>query len=165
MKKLAEYIGTSKVVCLNSQTASAEMTLRLLGIGPGDEVIVPAYTYTASASVINHVGAKIVMIDVDADSFELDYDAIADKITERTKAIIPVDLGGRMCDYDRIYEAIESKKHLFRSNNELQDLYNRVIVIADSAHGLGAMRKGKMSGQVADFTTFSFHGVKLLTYC
>jgi dTDP-4-amino-4,6-dideoxygalactose transaminase len=140
-----------------------EMTLRLLGIGPGDEVIVPAYTYTASASVINHVGAKIVMIDVDADSFELDYDAIADKITERTKAIIPVDLGGRMCDYDRIYEAIESKKHLFRSNNELQDLYNRVIVIADSAHGLGAMRKGKMSGQVADFTTFSFHGVKFLT--
>lgn len=128
-------------------------------------MIVPAYTYTASASVINHVGAKIVMIDVDADSFELDYDAIADKITERTKAIIPVDLGGRMCDYDRIYEAIESKKHLFRSNNELQDLYNRVIVIADSAHGLGAMRKGKMSGQVADFTTFSFHGVKLLTYC
>lgn len=162
-QKIADYIGTSRAVCLNSQTAAAELTLRILGIGPGDEVIVPAYTYTASASVIEHVGAKIVMIDVAPDSFELNYDGIEEIITERTKAIIPVDIGGRMCDYERILEAVNRKKALFHAKNELQKLYNRVIIIADSAHGFGACRNNIKSGQAADFTTFSFHAVKNLT--
>lgn len=160
---IAQYVGTSRAVALNSQTAAAEMTLRVLGIGPGDEVIVPAYTYTASASVVEHVGAKIVMLDIKEDTFEINYDAIADAITEKTKAIIPVDIGGRICDYDRIYTAIESKRDLFKANNDIQKLYNRVIVVADSAHGFGAMYKGKHSGTFADFTTFSFHAVKNLT--
>ncbi len=162
-KNIAKYIGTNRVACFSSQTAAAEMTLRILGIGPGDEVIVPAYTYTASASVIDHVGAKIVMVDVACGSYEIDYDAIADAITPKTKVIIPVDIGGVMCDYDKIYTALYSRKKLFRVNNELQALYNRIIIAADSAHGFGAMRNGKKSGQVADFTTFSFHAVKNLT--
>lgn len=162
-KNIAEYLGTKRAVALNSWTASAEMTLRVLGIGPGDEVIVPAYTYTASASVIDHVGAKIVMIDITPDTFELDYNAIADAITEKTKAIIPVDLGGRICDYKKIYEAIESKKKLFKPNNDIQALYNRVITVADSAHAFGASYKGKKCGNFADFTCFSFHAVKNLT--
>lgn len=162
-KRIAEYIGNKYAVVLNSQTAAAEMTLRILGIGPGDEVIVPAYTYTASASVVAHTGAKIVMLDVSDGSFEMDYNKIAGAITEKTKAIIPVDLGGRLCDYKRIYQEIESKKKLFQPNNPLQEVYGRVIVIADSAHGFGAIQDGKKSGQLADFTTFSFHAVKNLT--
>ncbi|GMQ60444.1 DegT/DnrJ/EryC1/StrS aminotransferase family protein [Vallitalea sediminicola] len=162
-RKIAEYIGVNKAVCLNSATAAMELTLRILGIGPGDEVITSAYTYTASASVIDHVGAKIVLVDTAPDSFEMDYSKIADAITEKTKAIIPVDLAGIMCDYDEIYKVIESKKELFKANNELQEVINRVIVIADSAHGFGATRKGLKSGQVADFACFSFHAVKNLT--
>lgn len=162
-RKIAEYIGVNKAVCLNSATAAMEMTLRILGIGPGDEVITSAYTYTASASVIDHVGAKIVLVDTAPDSFEMDYSKLADAITEKTKAIIPVDLAGKMCDYDEIYRIIESKKELFKANNELQEVFNRVIVMADSAHGFGAIRKGLKSGQIADFTCFSFHAVKNLT--
>ncbi len=162
-RKIAEYIGVNKAVCLNSATAAMELTLRILGIGPGDEVITSAYTYTASASVIDHVGAKIVLVDTAPDSFEMDYSKLADSITEKTKAVIAVDLAGRICDHDAIYEVIESKKELFKSNNEIQELFNRVIVLTDSAHGFGAMRKGLVSGQIADFTCFSFHAVKNLT--
>jgi dTDP-4-amino-4,6-dideoxygalactose transaminase len=162
-QKIAEYLGVNKAVCLNSATAAMELTLRILGIGPGDEVITSAYTYTASASVIDHVGAKIVLVDVAPDSFEMDYSKLADAITERTKAIIPVDIAGKMCDYDTLYKVIESKKELFKSNNEIQNLFNRVIVLADSAHAFGAERKGMKCGQVADFTSFSFHAVKNLT--
>lgn len=162
-KKIAEYCNTSKAVALNSATAAMEMTLRLLGIGPGDEVITSAYTYSASASVITHVGAKVVLVDSGKDSFHIDYDAIADAINEKTKAIIPVDIAGVMCDYDKIYEAIESKKDLFNPSNDLQRAFGRVIVVADAAHSLGATYKGKMSGEVADFTSFSFHAVKNLT--
>ncbi len=140
-----------------------ELTLRILGIGPGDEVITSAYTYTASASVINHVGAKIVLVDVAPDSFEMDYSKLEDAITNKTKAIIPVDIAGKMCDYDKIYKVIENKKHLFESNNEIQKIFNRVIVIADAAHAFGAVQKGKSCGQVADFSCFSFHAVKNLT--
>jgi dTDP-4-amino-4,6-dideoxygalactose transaminase len=140
-----------------------ELTLRILGIGPGDEVITSAYTYTASASIIDHVGAKIVLVDVAPDSFEMDYSKVAAAITERTKAIIPVDIAGKMCDYDALYEVIESKKELFKANNEIQRLFNRVIVLADAAHAFGAERKGIKCGQVADFTSFSFHAVKNLT--
>lgn len=161
--RLAEYLGTERVVCLNSQTAAAELTLRLLGVGEGDEVIVPSYTYTATAAVAAHVGARIVMIDCAPDSFEMNYDAIADAITERTKVIIPVDLGGKLCDYDRIYAALEAKKSLYHPRNSIQSLFDRVIVVADSAHGLGASRGGVMGGNFADFTTFSFHAVKCLT--
>lgn len=162
-QKIAKYVHNSMAVCLNSQTAAAEMTLRALEIGHGDEVIVPAYTYTASASVIAHAGAKIVMVDTAPDSFEIDYSSVADAITPKTKAIIPVDIGGCMCDYGRLYDAVNSKKNIFRAGNDLQALYNRVIVVADSAHGFGAVRDGKISGQAADFTTFSFHAVKNLT--
>jgi len=162
-RKIAEYIGANKAVCLNSATAAMELTLRILGIGPGDEVITSVYTYTASASVIDHVGAKIVLVDVAPNSFEMDYSKLADAITEKTKAIIPVDIAGKMCDYDAIYKVVEGKKELFKANNEIQKLFNKVIVIADSAHGFGAERKGKKSGQVADFTCFSFHAVKNLT--
>lgn len=162
-KKIAEYVGTKKVACLNSATAGLELTLRILGIGPGDEVITSAYTYTASASVIHHVGAKIVLVDISSDSFEMDYDLVSKAITEKTKAIIPVDIGGRMCDYDRLFKVIKDKKHLFTANNELQEMFNRVIVIADAAHSFGAQQKGQKSGQVADFTSFSFHAVKNLT--
>ena len=158
-----ERRGVDKAVCLNSATSAMELTLRILGIGPGDEVITSAYTYTASASVIHHVGAKIVMVDTAPDSFEMDYDKLADVITENTKAIIPVDLAGRICDYDAVYEAINSKKNLFNASNEIQKIFDRPVVMADSAHGFGAERKGKKSGQIADFTCFSFHAVKNLT--
>lgn len=140
-----------------------ELTLRILGIGPGDEVVTSAYTYTATASIIDHVGAKIVLVDTAPDSYEMDYEKLADAITERTKAIIPVDLAGKMCDYDKIFEIIESKRQLFKPNNEIQETFNRVIVMTDAAHAFGAKRKGTKCGQVADFTCFSFHAVKNLT--
>lgn len=162
-KKIAEFCGTQKAACLNSATAAMEMTLRLLGIGEGDEVITSAYTYTASASVIHHVGAKIVLVDTGKDSFHMDYDAIADAITEKTKAIIPVDIAGVMCDYDKVFEAVESKKDIFKPSNSIQETFGRVIVLADGAHSIGAKYKGQPSGSVADFTCFSFHAVKNLT--
>ena len=154
---------TNKAVALNSATAAMELTLRVLGVGSGDEVIVPAYTYTATASVVHHVGAKIVMVDVAPDSFEIDYDRIADAITERTKVVMPVDLGGVMCDYDRIFAAVESKRELFRPANDIQKAFGRVIVLADAAHAFGARWHDRMCGEVADFTSFSFHAVKNLT--
>lgn len=162
-KRIADYVGVKKAVCLNSATAAMELTLRILGVGPGDEVITSAYTYTASASVIEHVGAKIVLVDTAPDSYEMDYEKLSDAITERTKVIIPVDLAGKMCDYDTIYEIVENKKELFQPNNEIQSKFNRIIVMADAAHAFGADRKGKKCGQVADFTCFSFHAVKNLT--
>ncbi|WP_040928652.1 DegT/DnrJ/EryC1/StrS family aminotransferase [Nosocomiicoccus massiliensis] len=162
-KRIAEFVGTNKSVCLNSATAAMELTLRILGVGPGDEVITSAYTYTASASVIEHVGAKIVLVDTAPDSFEMDYSKLADAITEKTKVIIPVDIAGKMCDYDYIFDIIESKKDLFKPNNELQWLFNRVIVMTDAAHAFGAERRGMKCGQVADFTCFSFHAVKNFT--
>ncbi len=162
-KKIAQYCNTSKAVALNSATAAMEMTLRLLGIGGGDEVITCAYTYTASASVITHVGAKVVLVDSGKDSYHIDYDAIAAAITEKTKAIIPVDIAGVMCDYDKIFEAIEKKKELFNPKNDIQKAFDRVIVLADAAHSIGATYKDKVSGEVADFTSFSFHAVKNLT--
>lgn len=134
-------MGVNKAVCLNSATAAMELTLRILGIGPGDEVITSAYTYTASASIIDHVGAKIMLVDTAPDSFEMDYEKLADAITDNTKAIIPVDIAGKMCDYDKIYEVVESKKGLFKANNEIQSLFNKVIVMADAAHAFGAERK------------------------
>ena len=164
---------TKRAVALNSATAAMELTLRVLGVGPGDEVVVPAYTYTATASVVHHVGAKIVMVDVATDSFEIDYDRIADAITERTKVVMPVDLGGVMCDYDRIFAVVESKRSLFRPANDIQRAFGRLIVLADAAHAFGARRRVslnvdskddmKMCGEVADFTSFSFHAVKNLT--
>ena len=162
-REIATYCHTEKAVCLNSATACMEMTLRLLGVGPGDEVITSAYTYTASCSVICHVGATPVLVDVKENSFEMDYEALADKITEKTKAIIPVDLAGIMCDYDKIFEVVESKQHLFQAKNELQKAIGRVVILADAAHAFGATRKGKVCGEVADFTSFSFHAVKNLT--
>lgn len=162
-KELAEWIGTEKCVCLNSQTACAELVLRVLGVGEGDEIVVPAYTYTASASVIDHVGAKIVLIDSQKDNVEMDYDALEAAINERTKAIIPVDLGGVPCDYARIFEIAERKKHLFKPANDLQRAIGRVAVCADTAHALGAKWHGKMIGTVADFSCFSFHAVKNFT--
>lgn len=162
-KELAEWIGTEKCVCLNSQTACAELVLRVLGVGEGDEVVVPAYTYTASASVIDHVGAKIVLIDSQKDNVEMDYDALEAAINECTKAIIPVDLGGVPCDYARIFEIAERKKHLFKPANDLQRAIGRVAVCADTAHALGAKWHGKMIGTVADFSCFSFHAVKNFT--
>ncbi|MBD5554142.1 MAG: DegT/DnrJ/EryC1/StrS aminotransferase family protein [Roseburia sp.] len=161
--RIAEYCGTQKAVCFNSATASLEMTLRFLGIGSGDEVITSAYTYTASASPACHVGADLVLIDTDENSFEMDYAQLEDAITERTKVIVPVDIGGVMCDYERIFEIVERKRHLFHSCNEIQKAFGRVIVIADSAHGFGAIRNGVRSGNAADFTCFSFHAVKNLT--
>lgn len=154
---------TKKAVALNSATAAMEMTLRVLGVGPGDEVIVPAYTYTATASVVHHVGAKIVMVDVSPDSFVIHYDRIADAITERTKVVMPVDLGGVMCDYDRVFAAVESKRELFSPANDIQKAFGRVIVLADAAHAFGARWHDRMCGEVADFTSFSFHAVKNLT--
>lgn len=162
-KELLKFTGTNIGVCLNSQTAAAEMTLRVLGIGEGDEVITTAYTYTATASVIDHVGAKIVMVDTQEDSLEMDYDKLDSLINEKTKAIIPVDLAGIPCDYDRIFEIVEAKKNLFKANNDIQKAFDRVIVIADTAHALGAEYKGKKVGSVADFSNFSFHAVKNLT--
>ncbi len=154
---------TKRAVALNSATAAMELTLRVLGVGPGDEVIVPAYTYTATASVVHHVGAKIVMVDVAPGSFEMDYGRIADAITERTKVVMPVDLGGVMCDYDRVFAAVESRRELFRPANEIQKVFGRVVVLADAAHAFGARWHDKMCGEVADFTSFSFHAVKNLT--
>lgn len=162
-RRIAAYVGTEQCVCLNSQTACAEMALRILEIGQGDEVITSAYTYTASASVIAHVGAKIVLVDVAPDSFEMDYDALEKAITEKTKAIIPVDLGGVPCDYDRIFEIVERKKHLFKPNSKIQSALGRIAVMADTAHSLGASRRGVMTGAIADFSSFSFHAVKNLT--
>ena len=162
-KNIAEWIGVEKCVCLNSQTACAEMTLRLLGIGAGDEVITSAYTYTASASVIDHVGAKIVLVDTKEDGFEMDYDALENAINKNTKAIIPVDLAGIPCDYDRIFDIVERKKALFCPKGELQSAIGRVVVLADTAHAFGAKWHGGMIGSVADFSAFSFHAVKNLT--
>ena len=162
-KELLQFTGTNVGVCLNSQTAAAEMTLRVLGIGPGDEVITSAYTYTATASVVDHVGAKLVLVDTQEDSLEMDYDKAAELINENTKAIIPVDLAGIPCDYDRIFELVENKKELFRANNDLQKSFNRILVIADTAHALGASYKGNKIGSVADFSNFSFHAVKNFT--
>ena len=162
-KNIAQWIGVEKCVCLNSQTACAEMALRLMGIGKGDEVITSAYTYTASASIIEHVGAKIVLVDIQKDSLEMDYAALEDAITERTKAIIPVDLAGIPCDYDKIFEIVERKKHIFKPNNALQAALGRIAVMADTAHAFGAKWRGKMVGSVADFSSFSFHAVKNLT--
>jgi Predicted pyridoxal phosphate-dependent enzyme apparently involved in regulation of cell wall biogenesis len=160
---IAEYCGTTKAVCLNSATACMESILRALGVGPGDEVITCAYTYTATASVTCHVGAKVVFVDTAPGEFEMDYDKLADAITERTKVVIPVDLGGVVCDYDRIFAAVESKKHLFRPSNDIQKAFGRVIVLADAAHAFGAQWHGKRCGSIADFTSFSFHAVKNLT--
>lgn len=162
-KEIAQLCNTEKAVCLNSATAALELTLRILGIGEGDEVITSSYTYTASASPIAHVGAKIVLVDTQKDSFEMDYEKLASAITEKTKAIIPVDVAGILCDYDKIFKIVEEKKKLFKANNDIQKIYNRIIVVADSAHGFGAKKDGKMSGEFADFTTFSFHAVKNLT--
>lgn len=162
-KQIAKYCQTDMAVCLNSQTACQEMTLRVLGIEPGDEVITSAYTYTASASVIEHVGAKIVLIDTQENSYEMDYDALEKAITPNTKVIIPVDIAGVMCDYDKIFEIVERKKELFKPKNDIQKKYGRIIVSADAAHSFGASYKNKMSGSVADFTCFSFHAVKNLT--
>ena len=154
---------TEQAVCLNSATACMELILRVLGVGPGDEVITSAYTYTATASVTCHVGAKVVMVDTAPDSFEMNYDKLADAITERTKVVLPVDLAGVVCDYDKIFAAVESKKHLFSPANDIQKAYGRVIVLADAAHAFGAKWHGKMCGEIADFTSFSFHAVKNLT--
>lgn len=160
---IAEYVGVSNAVCLNSQTSCAEMALRLLGIGEGDEVIVPAYTYTASASVVNHVGAKIVFVDVQSDCLEMDYDKVETAITDRTKAIIPVDLGGIPCDYERLFEIVNKKKLLFTPKTDLQKMIGRVAICADCAHSFGGSRKGRMCGSLADFSSFSFHAVKNFT--
>lgn len=160
---LAGYVHTDKVVCLNSATAAMEMVLHLLGVGPEDEVIVPAYTYTATASVTQHVGCRLVMVDSQKDCVEMDYDQLEKAITERTKVIIPVDLAGIVADYDRLFEIVERKKSLFRPANALQSQIGRVVVMADAAHALGATRKGRMAGEIADFTAFSFHAVKNFT--
>ena len=162
-KLISEYLHTEKTVCLNSATAAMEMVLHLLGVGPGDEVIVPAYTYTATASVTQHVGAKLVMVDSQKDCVEMDYDQLAEAITEKTKVVVPVDLGGIVCDYDRVFEIVEQKKHLFRPSNVLQAKIGRIVVAADCAHAFGASRKGKMAGEIADFSSFSFHAVKNFT--
>lgn len=162
-KLIAEYVGTEMCVCLNSQTACAEMALRILGVKHGDEVIASAYTYTASASIIDHIGATIVLLDTQKDSFEMDYDAVEAAITEKTKAIIPVDLGGVVCDYDRLYEIVERKKKLFHANSDIQKALGRVAIMADTAHSFGASRNGKMAGAIADFSSFSFHAVKNIT--
>ena len=162
-KNIASYVGVNKACCLNSQTACAEMALRILGIGPGDEVITSAYTYTATASVVCHVGATLVLVDIQPDGLEMDYDAVESAITERTKAIIPVDLGGVPCDYGRIFEVVEKAKFLFRPSNNIQKAIGRIAVCADTAHALGAKWHGMPVGCIADFSSFSFHAVKNLT--
>lgn len=162
-QKIADFCGTDKAVCLNSQTACAEMALRVLGIGPGDEVIVPAYTYTATASVVCHVGAKLVMVDIQPDSLEMDYDQLETAITENTKVIIPVDLAGIPCDYDRIFSIVEKKRELFTPSNDIQRAMGRISINTDAAHAFGASWHGKRVGSIADFTAFSFHAVKNLT--
>lgn len=162
-KDIASYCHTERAVCLNSATACLEGVLKLLGIGAGDEVITSAYTYTASASIVCHVGAKLVLVDTAPDSFEMYYEQLAEKITEKTKMIIPVDLAGIVCNYEKIYEIVEAKKGLFRPSNKYQEAMGRIAVMADASHAFGAMRKGKMCGEIADFTAFSFHAVKNLT--
>ena len=162
-KKVAEFVGVNKAVCLNSQTACGEMALRLLGIGDGDEVIVPAYTYTASASIVEHVGAKLVFVDVQKDCLEMDYEAVEKAITPNTKAIIPVDLAGIPCDYERLYSIVESKKNIFTPKTDLQKMLGRIAICCDAAHAFGASRQGKMVGAIADFSSFSFHAVKNFT--
>ena len=162
-KLISEYVHTEKTVCLNSATAAMEMVLHLLDLKPEDEVIVPAYTYTASASVTQHVGCKLVLVDSQKDCVEMDYDKLADAITEKTKVIVPVDLAGIVADYDRVFEIVESKRHLFRPGNALQEKIGRIVVSADCAHSFGAIRKGKMAGEIADFSSFSFHAVKNFT--
>ena len=162
-RQLAEYMGTEKVVCLNSATAALELALRVLGVGPGDEVIVPAYTYTASCSVIEHVGATPVMVDIQEDHFEMNYDALAEAITEKTKVVIPVELAGVPCDYRRIFEVVESKRGLFQPSTNLQRYFNRIIVVSDCAHAIGTTRDGVSVAKIADFASYSFHAVKNLT--
>lgn len=162
-RQIAKYVGVNRCVCLNSQTACGEMALRVLGIGAGDEVIVPAYTYSASASIVDHVGAKIVFVDVQEGCLEMDYDKMEAAITEKTKAIIPVDLGGVPCDYDKIFAIVEKKKALFQPKNEIQKAIGRIAVCADTAHAFGASWHGKMCGSIADFSSFSFHAVKNFT--
>ena len=162
-KNLAEFCHVNRLVCLSSATAAEELNLRILGIGEGDEVLVPAYTYTSSASAVIHTGATVRFVDSQPGSCQMDYDAMEAAITEKTKAIVAVDLGGIPCDYDRIYEAVERKKDLFRPANAIQEAIGHVAVVADSAHALGASRQGKMAGQLADFTSFSFHAVKNFT--
>ncbi|MDE6468488.1 MAG: DegT/DnrJ/EryC1/StrS family aminotransferase [Muribaculaceae bacterium] len=161
--KIAEYCHTNRAVCLNSATACMEMALRVIGVGPGDEVIVPAYTYTATASSVCHVGATPVMIDCGLDTYEMDYDQLAAAINERTKVIMPVDLAGIICDYAKIREIAEAKKHLFKPESDIQRAFGRCIIVADAAHAYGAVQNGKMAGEIADFTSFSFHAVKNLT--
>ncbi len=162
-QEIANYCGTNKAVCLNSATAGLELVLRILGVGKGDEVITSAYTYTASASVIEHVGAKIVLCDVAKDSFQMDYAQLGDLISEKTKVIIPVDIAGVLCDYDKVFDIITKKQSLFTPKNSLQEKFNRIIVLADAAHSFGAKQGEYMSGNIADFTSFSFHAVKNLT--
>lgn len=162
-QKIADYVHTPKAVCLNSATACMELTLHILGIGPGDEVITSAYTYSASASVVCHVGAKLILVDTKPGSYEMDYDQLKAAITEHTKAVIPVDIAGVMCDYERIFKIVEAKKHLFQASNDIQKALGRIAVVADAAHAFGASMNGKMCGEVADFTSFSFHAVKNLT--
>ena len=162
-KLISEYVHTEKTVCLNSATAAMEMVLHLLDLKPEDEVIVPAYTYTASASVTQHIGCKLVLVDSQKDCVEMDYDKLADAITENTKVIVPVDIAGIVADYDRVFQIVESKRHLFRPGNALQEKIGRIVVSADCAHSFGAIRKGKMAGEIADFSSFSFHAVKNFT--
>ena len=162
-EKITSYCGSERTVCLSAATTALEMTLRILGIGEGDEVIVPAYTYTASCSVICHVGATPVIIDSQPDCEEMDYDKLGDAISEKTKAIIPVDIAGILCDYEKIFQIVNGKKNLFSPDNKLQEIFNRIVVVADSAHGFGAVQNNKKAGNIADFTCFSFHAVKNLT--
>ncbi len=162
-KEIAKYVGSSSCVCLNSQTACAEMALRILGVKAGDEVITSAYTYTASASIIDHIGAKIVLIDTQTDCLEMDYSALENAITSKTKAIIPIDIAGIPCNYDKLYEIVEKKKHLFNPESDIQKALGRVAIMADNAHSLGASSNGVKAGMLADFSSFSFHAVKNLT--
>lgn len=162
-REVADFCGVNGAVCLNSQTACAETTLRVLGITEGDEVITCAYTYTASASVVCHVGATLKFVDTQKDSLEMDYDQLEEAITEKTKVIIPIDLAGVPCDYDRIFSIVEKKKELFQANNEIQKVFGRIVVMADAAHAFGAKWHGKMVGSIADFSNFSFHAVKNFT--
>ena len=162
-KRIGEYCHTGQAVCLSSQTSCAEMTLRILGVGPQDEVILPAYTYTATCSIVYHVGAKPVMIDCKPGTFEMDYDKMEAAINEHTKVIIPVDLAGVVCDYDRIFEAVRNQRDKFRPKGKLQELIGRVVIMSDAAHALGARWHGQMCGEIADFTNFSFHAVKNMT--
>lgn len=163
-KQVAKFCGVNRAVCFGSQTACAEMTLHLRGMGSGDEIVVPSYTYTTSAADVCHVGATLVMVDTQNDSLEMDYDKLADTITEKTKVIIPVDLGGAPCDYNKIFEVVQSKKHLFHPVNEIQKAIGRVIVMADTAHAFGATWHGQPTGSFADFSSFSFHAVNLTAF-